>query len=118
MIETHSRDVEKRPQKCAICIMASDLWLEKGGTGNVYDTMPEFVQNFIYSSCGDAHVKGGMNCTQKIYPLLTLCIDRPCMLIENTDVDNLIANGSLCIFKGLKLRNGYQDLFKILMNTM
>ena len=35
------------------------------------------------------------------------------MLIENTDVDNLIANGSLCIFKGLKLKNGYQDLFKI-----
>ena len=35
------------------------------------------------------------------------------MLIENTDVDNLIANGSLCIFKGLKLRNGYQDIFKI-----
>ena len=36
-----------KPQKCAICIMASDLRLEKGGTGSVYDTMLELVENII-----------------------------------------------------------------------
>ena len=40
-----------------------------------------------------------MKCTQKIDPLLNLYFDRPCMLIENTDVDNLTTNGSLiCVF--------------------
>ena len=43
LIENHSRDVEKLPQDCTICIMASDLRLKKGGTWNIYDTMPELV---------------------------------------------------------------------------
>ena len=48
LIENHLRDVEKGPQDCAICTMASDSRLKKGNTENIYDTMSELVQIIIY----------------------------------------------------------------------
>jgi hypothetical protein len=111
--ETHSKNYSKPPPEHTICIMASDMKIKKDGTRKTYVEMSTFVKNIIYSSCGDAHVTYGQNGTVRIDPLLKLYVGRPVMLTENIDVENCEANGSMCAFKGLKLKKDFADIFQI-----
>ena len=42
-------------------------------------------------------------------PALRLFVGRPVMINQNLDVENFMANGAMCSFKSLKLKNGYED---------
>ena len=67
--------------------------------------MPQLLQNLIYTCCGDAHIKGGRSNSQRFDPLLKLYVGCPVMISENIDVVNSMANGSMCKFVGLELKD-------------
>jgi hypothetical protein len=93
--------------------MASDMKIKKDGTRRTSVEMSTFVKNMVYSSCGDAHVTYGQSGTVRMDPLLKLYVGRPVMLTENIDVENCEANGSMCTFKGVKLKKDSADIFQI-----
>ena len=45
----------------------------------------------------------------RVDPALRLFVGRPVMINQNLDVENFMANGAMCSFKSLKLKNGYED---------
>jgi len=56
---------------------------------------------FIYACCGDADVVGcGKEGAQQYDPLLTFYRSCLVMITANQDIQNSIANGSMCIFDG------------------
>ena len=48
--------------------------------------------------------------------MLKLYVGRPVMITKNIDVEHQIANGAICSFKCVKLKNGYQDCNTIKIN--
>ena len=103
--ETHSKDLRKRPPTFTICIKASKMKKKLNGTKQTYRDMNQVLQNIVYACCGDAHVGGGRAGAQHYDSLLKLYIGCLIMITENLDVQNSMANGSMCIFRGLKLKN-------------
>jgi len=65
----------------------------------------------ILNSCCDADVKshGGSTKGHFVDPLLKLCVGCPLMLTSNDDVSNGLANGTLCILKGVFLKKGIEE---------
>jgi hypothetical protein len=76
------------------------------GKQKKYIDMVPLVQDILHSTCCDAHVTGGRGDTQKHDPMLKLYVGCPVMLTENQDVKNSLANGSMCTFVGVELKNG------------
>ena len=54
-------------------------------------------------------MEGGDKGSRKIDPMLKLHTGRPVMINQNIDVEKSIANGAMCSFNGLRLKNGYED---------
>jgi hypothetical protein len=108
--ETHSKDPSLVPPMHTICIMASDFswWVASGE----YTPMSSFGRDIIYATCGDDHIRSGSGGSGKkigskcVDPMLKLYAGCPVMVTENIDVKKCIANGAMCKFKGLTLKDG------------
>ena len=104
---THSTDKEYPIPKHTICIKASNISFKtSAGRGNyTVDPQPR-AANVIYSCCGDCHVKDSNGKWHD--PMLKLYFGRPLSITQNLDVGNCIANGAMCKFKGIVLKEGLQ----------
>ena len=72
--------------------------------------MPQFQQNCLLTGCSDADIKEcSAKASKRVDPLLKLYVGRPVMINQNIDVDTSMANGTMCTFKSLKLKKGYED---------
>ena len=100
----HSKQFRDEKPKFTVCIKASDMRIKNTETKRDYKRMPQLLQNLIYTCCRDAH-KGGRSNSQQFEPLLKLYVGCPVMISENVDVVNLMANGSMCKFVGLELKD-------------
>jgi PIF1-like helicase len=124
LASTHSKNPNVEPPKHMICIKASNLkWKEDGRTSSLNN----ISKDILYACCGEAHVFSGRvkkntksgkltPSREKMYsPLLKIYYDRPMMLTDNLDVENGLANGSMCNVREVILSDGitYQNLEKI-----
>ena len=72
--------------------------------------MSLFQKCCFLTACSDANVtEGGDKGSRRIDPISQLYIGRPVMINQNIDVEKSIANGAMCSFSSVKLKNGYQD---------
>ena len=102
--ETHFKDLSEPPPKFTICIKALQMTKKVNRTKQTYrDIIYQVLQNIVHACCGNVHIGGGRGGTQHYDPLLNLYIGCLVMITENLDIQNLMANGSMCISKGLKL---------------
>jgi hypothetical protein len=98
------------------------MWTDKGKKSPLND----ISKDILYACCGEAHVfngsvKKGKNGSlsfgrQKMFaPMLKIYHDRPMMLTDNVDVENGMANGSMCNVREVVLKNGvtFQNLERI-----
>jgi hypothetical protein len=101
---THSTNPMDYPPLHTVCIMASKICWRKFGDVNTYVPMAPFGKDILYATCGDAHVKrsGGRG----VDPMLKLYAGCPVMITDNIAVEKSIANGSMCRFKGITLKDG------------
>jgi hypothetical protein len=112
---THSCDPSVDPPKHTICIMAGDLKWKKGK--NDFVNMNQNTKDIFYSCVGEAQVRSHNN--SKMYdPLLKLYKGRPVMINDNIDVENCIANGTMCEFEGVVFKEGvtFEDLRKVVID--
>lgn len=108
--ETHSKELSIPPPTFVICIKASRMKQKVSETRQTYKDMNPMLRNIVHSCCGDAHVAGGRGNSQHYDPLLKLYVGCPVMITENLDVANSMANGSMCTFKGVQLKNPNKTL--------
>jgi hypothetical protein len=102
--KTHSKSKRIEPPLHTICIKASNLLFKKNGTTKVYsEVLNQYAADMIYAACGDGHVKSSDG--KRYDPLLKLYKNRPLCINENINVPNCIANGAMCLFKGIVLEN-------------
>ena len=105
--QTHSKDKEYPIPKHTICIKASNISFKMSNRHGDYTVdRQQHAENIIYSCCGDCHVKDGSE--KRHDPMLKLYYDRPLCINQNLDVGNCIANGAMCKFKGIVLKEGFQ----------
>ena len=113
---THSKDLLAPLPSHTIIVKASDLKLRVEKTQR-YRNMPALQENLLYTGCCDAHVQatsgisagGGSKSSLRVDPMLKLYVGRPVMINKNIDVEKSIANGAMCTFKSVVLKNGYED---------
>ena len=108
--ETHSKELSIPPSTFVICIKASRMKQKVSETRQTYKDMNPMLRNIVHSCCGDAHVAGGRGNSQHYDPLLKLYVGCPVMITENLDVANSMANGLMCTFKGVQLKNPNKTL--------
>ena len=77
---------------------------------NKHIDMCQVLQNIVYACCGNTHVGVGRGGAQHYDPLLKLYVGCLIMITENLDVQNSMANGSMCIFRGIKLKNPHKTM--------
>ena len=113
---THSKDPNVDPPMHTICIKASNLKWKKAGTRNDYVDFNKASEDILYATCGEGHWQGRDN--KRYDPLLKLYYGRPLCINENKDVESCIANGAMCEFNGVLLKQGVTltDLEKILID--
>jgi hypothetical protein len=90
-----------------ICIKASKLqWWKSISPGKKeYKDFNQLSKDILYACVGEAHVKSLGN--SKTYdPLLKLYFGRPLMINDNLDVKKCIANGTMCEFQSIVLKEG------------
>ena len=71
--------------------------------------MPTLEQQMLLTACSDCHVKGTSHDGRRTDPMSKFYVGRPVMITKNIDVEHQIANGAICSFKCLKLKNRHQD---------
>ena len=74
-------------------------------TKQTYRDMCHVLQNIVHACFGNAHVGVGRGDLQHYDPLLNLYVCCLVMITKNLDVQNSMANGCMCIFKGIKLKD-------------
>ena len=113
---THSKDPYVDPPMHTICIKASNLKWKKAGTRNDYVDFNKASEDILYATCGEGHLQGRDN--KRYDPLLKLYHGRLLCINENKDVESCIANGAMCEFNGVLLKQGVTltDLEKILID--
>ena len=99
---THSTNPTDYPPLHTVSIMASKICWKKFGETNAYVPMAPFGKDILYAACADAHVK--RNGGRGVDPMLKLYAGCPVMITDNIDVEKSLANGSMCRFKGLTLK--------------
>jgi hypothetical protein len=111
--KTHSMDPNILPKNHTICILASDLKWKKPMSVREYILMNSYCCDVMYAAVGEAHVKDKEN--KYHAPMLKLYRGRPLMMTQNRDVKNCIANGAMCTFHSVALKDGvtYANLQKI-----
>ena len=104
LARTHSQHNQIEPPLHTICIKASDISF-KTKNSRSYNTIKNRNEaDLIYASCGDGHVKS--DCGKRYDPMLKLYVGRPLYINDNIDVPSCIANGAMCTFKGLNIKDG------------
>ena len=88
-----------------ICIKAGDIKAFNSKTNSCDQEAKQYTKDIIHSTCTDANTKGG---NKRYDPLLKLYKGRQMLINDNIDVDHCIANGTLCKFTGIVLKNGIQ----------
>ena len=113
---THSKDPTVQPPLHTVCIKASNLKWRKAGTRSEYINFNKSCEDILYATCGEGHLQGKDN--KRYDPLLKLYYGRPLCINENKKVDSCIANGAMCEFKGLVLKQGVtmNDMEKIMID--
>lgn len=78
--------------------------------------MAPFGEYILYASCADDHVRRKFSTC--MVPMLKLYTGCPVMITDNIDVEKYIANGSICRFMGLILKEGtsLKDLQTIIID--
>ena len=99
--ETH-RNINCPPMH-TICIKASNILFQQNRSKHYKQVANKLARDIIYSACNDSHIKDSSS--KRFDPMLKLYIDRPLMINNNIDVKNCIANGAMCKFKGIVLKD-------------
>ena len=88
----------------------------KAGTRSEYINFNKSCEDILYATCGEGHLQGKDN--KRYDPLLKLSYGRPLCINENKKVDSCIANGAMCEFKALVLKQGVtmNDMEKIMID--
>ena len=110
---THSKVRNVVPPKHTVCIRASDMQWHKAK--REYTPMNTSCKDIIYACCGEGHLKTK---SKNFDPFMKLYYKRPVMLNENKDVENCIANGTMCEFEGVVFADGveYDDAHKVIID--
>ena len=114
LTETHSKDPSVPPPQHTICIMATDLKWTGGGKN---EPLNAIAKDIFHATCSEADVFTGSvnmrksgkktpNRTKMHSPMLKLYYGKPVMLTDNVDVENGLANGSMCDFRKVVLKDG------------
>ena len=118
--KTHKKNIKTRPPLHTICIKASNLLFQTKKRGHFNRKVRDGMEkDLIYSSCSDAHVEDIDN--KRWDPMLKLYHNRPLSINSNIDVKNCVANGAMCLFKGIILKhefkqNPFAHMEKIIMD--
>lgn len=104
---THKRSLNCCPQLHTICIKASDISFRKPGTRQYNRKCTSMERDLIHSTCSDAHIKDQNN--KRYDPMLKLYHDRPLSINHNIDVTKCMANGAMCKFKGIIVKDEYRE---------
>ena len=104
--KTHSRDESKPPPKHTICIKASKLRFQVAKDKSLCEGS-QHARDTVHGSCGEGHVRCQHN--KRHDPLLKLYKHRPLCINENINVENCVANGTMCKFLGVTLKEGLED---------
>ena len=103
LMNTHSKDPKILPPLHTVCIKAGDLqWKVKR---KEYKNFNKISSDIFYACVGEAHVRNHDD-SKTMDPMLKLYKGRPVMITDNMDVVNCIANGTMCEFEGVELRDG------------
>ena len=100
---THFKNEQVPPPFHTICIRAGDLEWRKARTKREFYAFKQDAKDIFHSCCSDAHVKENGKCYD---PMLKLYYGRPLCISENLDVSNCVANGTMCSFEGIVLKEG------------
>ena len=104
---THScRDKTVPPPKHTIVIRSSQLEWKTKGKGEKKFVNPR-AKFDLWEKCVDCDVKIGGS--HFVDPFLKLFLGIPLMLVENTDVPNNQANGTLCYLHKVHFREGFHE---------
>jgi hypothetical protein len=104
---THSTNPTVLPPEHTICIKAGKLqwWKSISPRKKEYKEFNELSKDILYACVGEAHVKSSGN-SKTHDPLLKLYFGRPLMINDNLDVKKCIANGTMCEFQSVVLKEG------------
>ena len=106
---THSKDKNELPPLNAMCVRASNIQAGKKCRGSQKVDWVDAGKNakdLLVATCGEGHVKQGDS--KNISPMLKFYYDQPVMNIENEDVENKKANGTMGRFRRVILKKGVQ----------
>ena len=110
--KTHSSDESIVQPKHTICIKASNLRFketrEKG-----YCEGSQHAKDTIYASCGEGQVVSKDK--KRHDPLLKLYKNRHLCINQNIDVEKCIANGAMCKFIGVNLKEGTEKYIETIL---
>ena len=111
--QTHSKHPDVPLPLHTVCIKASNLkWVKKGEQVKNFNAK---MKDLFYATVCEAQCRTADR-DQKLYdPMLKLYHGCPLMINSNFDVQNCIANGTMCKFEGIILKDGVaiNDLEKI-----
>ena len=85
-----------------ICIKTGNIKSHNSKTNKCEDAK-QYTKDVIHSTCTDAHCVA-LNKMTRYDPMLKLYVGRRLMINSNIDVENSIANGTICTFKGVVLK--------------
>ena len=112
LMASHHKHESLPPPKHTICIKASNLMFkstkEKG-----YSDGSQFGKDIVHACCGEGQVKSETNKRHDM--MLKLYMHRPLCINENIDVQNCIANGAMCKFIGLRLKEGAENCVETIL---
>ena len=111
--ETHSRDPDVVPPTHTVCIKASNLqWVKTRGRNKEYVNFNKRMADFFHATVCEAQCKAN---TKSYDPMLKLYHGCPVMINKNLDVENCVANGTMCKFAAIVLKPdvNYADLERI-----
>ena len=101
--KTHSKESANTPPSHTICIKASNLHFKSTNHKGYGDIVSQHAKDIIYATCSDGQVKGVDG--KRHDPMLKLYKERPLCINQNIDVENCIANGAMCKFMGITLKD-------------
>ena len=101
--KTHSKKNKYWTPDHTICIKASNVSFKKKNARGYEKTKNKFVLDTIHGTCCNAHLVDTNN--KRHDPMLKLYKNRPLCINQNLDVENCVANGAMCKFKGIILTN-------------
>ena len=98
---THSKDPSVCPPRHTIVVTSGDMrWRHSKNLLN------KNAREILFKQCGDHEVKATTDHDRFVDTILKLFIGAPIMISRNEDVDNGLANGTLCTISQICLKKG------------